>query len=334
MQLEREIGKSGIKASAVGLGTWAMGGWMWGGGDDDASVTAIRAALDAGTTLIDTAPAYGLGRAEELVGRAIEGRRDEVVVVTKCGLVWNGQGDGQGGKPFVEQDGRMIHRYLGAQSVRNELETSLKRLRTDHVDVLITHWQDPTTPIAETMDALLSLKKEGKVKAIGISNASVDDLKAYMAAGQVDCVQEAYNMLDRGLEKTLLPVCREGGISVISYSSLALGLLTGTIGPDRVFNGDDLRRDNPRFSVENRERVASFAATLEPIAKRHGVAVGEVVIAWTLAQSGITFSLCGARGAKQAAENARAGEVRLSSQDVAAIDATIAAHLGPVAAAA
>jgi methylglyoxal reductase len=334
MQHEREIGKSGIKATAVGLGTWAMGGWMWGGGNDEASVTAIRAALDAGTTLIDTAPAYGLGRAEELVGRAIEGRRDEVVLVTKCGLVWEGQGDGSGGKPFVEQGGTMIHRYLGAQSLRAELESSLKRLRTDHVDVLITHWQDPTTPVAETMDALLKLKTEGKVKAIGISNAGVGDLEAYMAAGQVDCVQEAYNMLDRGLEQTLLPVCRAAGISVISYSSLALGLLTGTIGPARVFNGDDLRRNNPRFSVENRRLVSSFASSLAPIAKRHGVAVGEVVIAWTLAQSGITFSLCGARDATQARQNARAGELRLSGDELTAIDAAIAAYLGPVAAAA
>ena len=334
MQLEREIGKSGIKASAVGLGTWAMGGWMWGGGNDDVSVTAIRAALDAGTTLIDTAPAYGLGRAEELVGRAIEGRRNEVVLVTKCGLVWEGQGGGKGGKPFVEQDGRMIHRYLGAQSVRDELEASLKRLRTDHVDVLITHWQDPTTPIEETMDALLRLKQEGKTRAIEISNAGVDDLKAYIAAGQVDCVQEAYNMLDRGLEKTLLPICRTEGISVISYSSLALGLLTGTIGPERVFNGDDLRRSNPRFSVESRRLVTHFAAELKPIAQRHGVEVGEVVIAWTLAQSGITFSLCGARNAAQATANARAGEVKLSTAELVAIDTAIAAHLGPVAAAA
>lgn len=329
MQLEREIGTSGIKASAVGLGTWAMGGWMWGGGDDDASVTAIRASLDAGVTLIDTAPAYGLGRAEEVVGRGIAGRRDEVVLVTKCGLVW----DNPGGRPFVEQDGKTIHRYLGAQSVRAELEASLKRLRTDHVDVLITHWQDPTTPIAETMGALLALKKEGKCRAIGISNANTDDLDAYVAAGQVDCVQEAYNMLDRGLEKTLLPVCRREGIAVISYSSLALGLLTGRIGPEREFTGDDLRRNSPRFSVENRKRVADFACALEPIARRHGCEVGEVVIAWTLAQPGITFSLCGARNAAQAVENARAGEVRLSADELAAIDDAILAHLGPVAAA-
>ena len=334
MQLEREIGKSGIKASAVGLGTWAMGGWMWGGGDDDASVTAIRAALDAGLTLIDTAPAYGLGRAEELVGRAIEGRRDEVVVVTKCGLVWDGQGDGQGGRPFVEQDGKTIHRYLGAQSVRDELEASLKRLRTDHVDVLITHWQDPTTPIAETMDALLALKKEGKIKAIGISNASVDDLDAYIAAGQVDCVQEAYNMLDRGLEKTLLPVCRREGIAVISYSSLALGLLTGRIGPERMFTRRRSQAQQSALLGRKPQAGGQFRGELEPIAKRHGVAVGEVVIAWTLAQPGITFSLCGARNAAQAAENARAGELSLSAAELAAIDAAIAAHLGPVAAAA
>ncbi len=330
MQVEREIGKSGIMASAVGLGTWAMGGWMWGGGDDEASVCAIRAALDAGLTLIDTAPAYGLGRAEDVVGRATQGRRDEVVLVTKCGLVW----DNAGGRPFVEQDGKMIHRYLGAQSVRNELEASLKRLRTDHVDVLITHWQDPTTPIAETMDALLALKKEGKARAIGISNASVEDLDAYVAAGQVDCVQEAYNMLDRGLEKTLLPVCHRQGISVISYSSLALGLLTGRIGPEREFTGDDLRRGNPRFSVDNRGRVARFSAQIEPIAKRHKAEVADVVIAWTLAQPGITFSLCGARNAAQAAENARAGEISLSADELVAIDAAVSAHLGPVAAAA
>lgn len=330
MQMQREIGASGIPASAVGLGTWAMGGWLWGGGDDEASVAAIRAALDAGVTLVDTAPAYGLGRAESLVGRAIEGRRDEVVLVTKCGLVW----DTDKGRPFVGQDDKTIHRYLGAESVRQELEASLRRLRTDHVDVLITHWQDPTTPIAETMEALLALKAEGKARAIGISNASVEDLAAYRAAGQVDCVQEAYNMLDRGLEQTLLPPCRGAGIAVISYSSLALGLLTGRIGPERAFDGDDLRRTNPRFSAENRRLVAAFAADLGGIARDHGVEVADVVIAWTLAQPGITFALCGARNADQARANARAGELRLAPDELAAIDRAIATHLGPVAAAA
>lgn len=323
----RSIGTSGIKASAVGLGTWAMGGWLWGGGDDAASIAAIRAALEEGITLIDTAPAYGLGRAEQVVGRAIAGRRDEVVLVTKCGLVW----DTDQGRAFVDQEGKSIHRYLGAASVRAELEASLTRLGTDHVDVLITHWQDPTTPIAETMETLLALKAEGKTRAIGISNASADDLAAYLAVGQLDCVQEAYNMLDRGLESSLLPTCRAQDVAVISYSSLALGLLTGRIGAGRKFEGDDLRRTNPRFSPENLARVASFAATVAPIAQAHQANIGQIVIGWTLAQPGITFSLCGARNADQAIENARAGAVQLSTADLAAVDAAIAAHLGPVA---
>lgn len=323
----RSIGASGLEASAVGLGTWAMGGWLWGGGDDAASVAAIRASIAAGVTLIDTAPAYGLGRAETLVGQAIAGRRDEVVLVTKCGLVW----DTEEGRPFVAQDGKMIHRHLGAASIRAELEASLARLGTDRVDVLITHWQDPTTPIAETMEALLALKAEGKTLAIGISNASPDDLAAYLAAGPVDCIQDCFNMLDRGLEATLLPTCRDQDIAVLSYSSLAAGLLSGRIGPDRRFTGDDLRGANPRFSPENLARVAAFGADLAPLCGAHGADLGGIVIAWTLAQPGVTVALCGARNPAQAAENARAGALRLSAADLEAIDAAIAAHLGPVA---
>jgi methylglyoxal reductase len=322
-QMLREIGKTGIKASAVGLGTWAMGGWMWGGGDDKASIEAIQASLDEGLTLIDTAPAYGLGKAEELVGKAIQGRRDEVVLVTKCGLIWSGAG----GRPFVEQDGMTIHRFLGPASIRAEIESSLRRLRTDHLDVYITHWQDPTTPIAETMETLLALKAEGKTRAIGISNASPEDLKAYIAAGQIDCIQEAYNMLDRKIEHSLIPTCAENGISVISYSSMALGLLTGTINPDRVFDGDDLRRENPRFAPANLRRIKDFSEEIAPITKAHGATTAQVVIAWTVSQLGISFALCGARNAEQALDNAKAGRLRLSSGDLAKIDAAAARHL-------
>ena len=150
----REIGRSGIRASAVGLGTWAIGGWMWGGTDEDASVAAIRAAIDAGVSLIDTAPAYGMGRSEEIVGKAIAGRRDEVVLATKCGLVWHTDR----GNHFFDQAGRPVHRFLGRNSIAHELDASLRRLGTDHIDLYITHWQDPTTPIAETMDALEDLR--------------------------------------------------------------------------------------------------------------------------------------------------------------------------------
>jgi len=329
-QLIREIGKSGVSASAIGLGTWAMGGWMWGGHDDVNSIKAIQASVDAGITLIDTAPAYGLGRAEELVGKAIEGRRDQVVIATKCGMVW----DTDKGNYFVDEHDKKIHRYLGAESVRSELETSLKRLRTDYVDLYITHWQDPTTPISETMGALLDLKKEGKIRSIGISNVNADEMKQYLAAGQLDSIQECYNMLERQLEDELVPLCVENNVAILSYSSMALGLLSGKIGPDRVFEGDDLRRENPKFSVENRKRVAEFMKVLQPIADAHNVQPGQIVIAWTIAQKGITFSLCGARNAQQAAENAKAGEIVLGADELAIIDKAISAHLGPVARAA
>ena len=329
-QLIREIGKSGVSASAIGLGTWAMGGWMWGGHDDANSIKAIQASIDAGITLIDSAPAYGLGRAEEIVGKAIEGRRDQVVIATKCGLVW----DTDKGNYFVDEHDKKIHRYLGAKSVRAELEASLKRLRTDYVDLFITHWQDPTTPVSETMGELEDLKREGKIRAIGISNVNAAEMKDYLAAGQLDCIQECYNMLDRQLEDELLPLCLKNEVAVLSYSSMALGLLSGKISPDRVFEGDDLRRENPKFSVENRKRVAEFMDVLRPIASTHNVAPGQVVIAWTVAQPGITFSLCGARNAQQAIENALAGDVVLSSDEIAVIDNAIAVHLGPVARAA
>jgi aryl-alcohol dehydrogenase-like predicted oxidoreductase len=327
-QLIRDLGRSGVRATAVGLGTWAIGGWMWGGTDEGEAVAAIKASLDAGVSMIDTAPAYGLGRSEEIVGRAIAGRRDEVVLATKCGLNWH---SGKGNH-FFDQDGVPVHRYLGRDGIIHELEESLKRLRTDYIDLYITHWQDPTTPIDETMDALERLKSAGKIRAIGASNLSPADLETYVAAGPLDAVQEKYSMLDRGIERTLLPVAQLHEVSAIAYSSLALGLLTGRIRPDRVFEGDDLRRANPRFSVENRARVKRLADALAPIAEAHGASMAQIVIAWTLDQPGIGFVLCGARNAVQARDNARAGELRLSAGDLAAIDAAAATHLTALAA--
>lgn len=188
--LTRSIGSSGIEASAIGLGTWAIGGWMWGGTDEPEAIAAIRASLDAGVTLIDTAPAYGMGRSEEIVGAAIAGRRDEVVLVTKCGLVWHTDK----GRHFFDQNDKPVHRYLGPESIAHELDESLRRLRTDHIDLYLTHWQDPTTPIAETMGALEDLRAKGKIRAIGASNVTRADLAAYLAAGRLDAIQEQYSM--------------------------------------------------------------------------------------------------------------------------------------------
>ncbi|MCX2721400.1 aldo/keto reductase [Roseibium salinum] len=326
--LTREIGRSGIQASAIGLGTWAIGGWMWGGTDETRSIEAIQASIDAGVTLIDTAPAYGQGLAEEIVGKAIQGRRDEVVLATKCGLVWHTQK----GNHFFDYDGKPVHRYLGKDAIVYEIEQSLKRLGTDYIDHYITHWQDPTTPIEETMEALELLKSQGKIRSVGASNTSPEDVAAYVAAGQLDAIQEEYSMVKRDIETSLVPLCLKNDVSILSYSSLALGLLTGKIGPERVFSGDDQRKDNPRFSQENRQKVARLMEAIAPVAETHGATKAQVVIAWTLQQPGITFSLCGARTPEQGVENAQAGRIRLSSSDLQTISKAAETHLTQLAA--
>ncbi|MDR6266664.1 aldo/keto reductase [Roseobacter sp. N2S] len=321
--LTRPIGASGIEASAIGLGTWAIGGWMWGGTDETRSIAAIQASIDEGVSLIDTAPAYGQGVAEEIVGKAIKGRRDKVVLATKCGLVWHTQQ----GNPFFDYDGKPVHRYLGKDAIVYEVEQSLKRLGTDYIDHYITHWQDPTTPIAETMEALETLKTQGKIRSIGASNTSAADITAYVAAGQLDAIQEEYSMVKRDIETTLLPVAMAANVSALSYSSLALGLLSGKMGPDRRFEGDDQRKDNPRFSAANRQKIAALMEQISPVAETHNATLAQTVIAWTLQQPGISFSLCGARTPEQARENAAAGRLRLSEQDLTPIGAAASAHL-------
>lgn len=319
-----ELGRSGIRCEAIGLGTWAMGGWMWGGGDDAAAIDAIRASLDAGVRLIDTAPAYGLGRAEQLVGAALDGRRDDAVLVTKCGLVWHTRQ----GTHFFDEAGQPVHRFLGRESIFHEVEESLSRLRTDRIDLYITHWQDATTPVAETMDALLTLKRQGKIRAIGVSNVDAPTLAEYLKHGPVDAIQERYSLIDREIEATLLPLCRQHGIAVLGYSSLALGLLAGPIDARREFSGDDQRRDNPRFSAANRMKLQAFFAELEPLRAKLQCSFAQLMIAWTTAGGRVTVALCGARTPQQAIENAGAGALELDAGALALVDAAADRHLG------
>lgn len=315
------LGNSGIECSAVGLGTWAMGGWMWGGNDDAAALASIQAALDADVSFVDTAPAYGLGHAEELVGKAIQGRREKVVLATKCGLVWHTKK----GTHFFNENGHDVYRYLGRDSIEHELNESLKRLKTDYVDLYYTHWQDETTPIAETMEALLALKAKGKIRAIGISNSNAAVLAEYLKFGSVDAAQEKYSLIDREIELDLLPLCRANNVSLHGYSSLALGLLAGPIDPKREFTGDDQRKDNPRFSAANRESLAAFFQDIREITDFHGCSFGQLMIAW--ATEYIDIALCGARTPQQARENANAGHVEVSEQEISAIAGAAAKHL-------
>jgi methylglyoxal reductase len=308
----RPLGASGIEASVVGLGAWAIGGWMWGGTDERKSVEAIQASIDAGINFIDTAPAYGMGVSETIVGKALAGRRDQVVIATKCGIVWHTDK----GMPFISQSGKPMHRYLGPESIRYEVEQSLKRLNTDRIDLYQTHWQDETTPIEETMTTLLALKREGKIRAIGVSNATVEQIEAYRHVGPVDSGQEKYSMLDRGLESEYLPYALKNNIAVLAYSPLALGLLTGKVGPEREFPADDLRHNNPRFSVESRNQVMAMLDKMRPIAEKHELSPAQLVIAWTIAQPGLTHALVGARNTQQAGENAVAGNAALSHEEL------------------
>lgn len=323
----RPLGQSGIEASVVAFGAWVTGGWMWGGASDEESIDAIHAAIDAGTNFIDTAPVYGFGVSEEVVGKAIRDRRDKVVLATKCALVTN---PSVGTKHFTsnargfDDHGLVqVNRYAHPDSIKREIEGSLKRLQTDYIDLYQTHWQDPTTPIADTMGVLMELKQQGKIRAIGVSNASSADMDEYRKVGPLDSDQEKFSMLARDIERDQLPYSLEHDIAVLAYSPLAQGLLTGKLGPDRQFPPGDIRGIRPLYSVENRRRVAAMLAKMQPIADGHGVPITHVVIAWTLAQPGLTHVLCGARTVEQARENAAAGDLVLTDEELGVVNDAI-----------
>lgn len=312
----RKIGRSDIKASALGLGTWAIGGgpW-WGDTDDDESIKTIQTAIDAGITLIDTAPVYGFGRSEAVVGKAIMGRRDKVILSTKCGLWW---GDDRGAF-FFEIEGIKVNRSLQNATIRQELEASLRRLGTDYIDIYHTHWQaiEPDkTPIAETMECLLRLKKEGKIRTIGVSNVDLSHLDEYLSAGSIDVNQARYSMLDRTIEVEILSFCRENKISIMAYSPLEQGLLTGKISMSRQFGKDEHRNQIPWFKPVNRKAVLDMLDDWKPLAESYGCTLAQLVIAWTLQKPGITFTLCGARHPQQAVENALACGIKLKDEDI------------------
>jgi len=313
---KRKIGKSNIDASVICLGTWAIGGgpW-WGDSDDQESIKAIKASVDAGITFIDTAPAYGFGHSEEVVGKAVKGIRDKVVLSTKCGLWWHGDE----GTHFFDMDGYTVRRCLKPETMRRELELSLKRLDTDYIDLYITHWQeagDSPTPIADTMGCLLDFKKEGKIRAIGASNTSLDDIREYTKNGQLDAVQERYTMLDRHLEPDYTNLCGELGVSIMAYSTLEQGLLTGKIGMDAVFSDTEYRNEIPWFKPENRRKVLSMLSGWKDLTAKYDCTLAQLVVAWTAVQKGITFPLVGARKERHAQENAKAGALTIEADDI------------------
>ncbi len=320
-----ELGRTEIELPVVSLGTWAIGGWYWGGSDDAESIRAIREAIELGTTAIDTAPVYGFGHAEKIVGKAIEERRERVILMTKVGLRWD---DPRGEVYFDTADARgrelRVRRNARPDSVRVEVDHSLERMKVDVLDLVQVHWPDPQTPIAETMGALLDLRAKGKLRAIGVCNYDVVQMEeAVRALGDVPLAsnQIEYSLVARKSEKDVLPRARELGVGVLAYSPLEQGLLSGKVDARRTFPAGDGRAKRPTFQPANRAKVrAALTAAVEPIAARHGRTVAQIVLAWTAAQPAVTSVLAGARRVDQARENAAAGDLALTPDELTSID--------------
>ncbi|WP_434045243.1 MULTISPECIES: aldo/keto reductase [Sorangium] len=301
-----------IPASRIGLGTWAIGGYQWGGADDDVSVRTIHAALDLGINLIDTAPAYGFGHSEEVVGRAIaeRGQRDRVVLATKVGL---------------ERRGDALVRNGTRPQILEEIELSLSRLRTDYIDLYQVHWPDPQTPYEETAEALLELQREGKIRAIGVSNYPIDAMLRFRAVAPIASAQPPLNLFERQAEADILPWCRDNGVATLTYGALCRGLLSGAIDEKTEFLGDDLRRVDPKFQPPRFAQYLDAVRRLERLARdRYGRSVLALAVRWVLDQPGVSVALWGARRPEELAPMKDVMGWSLDDEARAHIDAVLA----------
>jgi aryl-alcohol dehydrogenase-like predicted oxidoreductase len=277
-----QIGSSPLSFSRIALGTWAIGGWMWGGTDEAESIATIRAAVENGINVIDTAPAYGFGRSEEIVGKALaEGRlRSKVSIATKVGLEWH--------------DGNVV-RNAGRKRIFDELHASLRRLRTDYIDLYQVHWPDPAVPIEETAEAMRTLYDLGRIRAIGVSNFSIEQIERFQTVAPLHSLQSPYNLFERGIERDALPYCREHGIAALGYGALCRGLLSGRMRSDTRFVGDDLRKIDPKFQAPRLAQYLAAVAQLDGFAReRYGKGVIHLAVRWMLDQGAAT-ALWGAR---------------------------------------
>ncbi len=321
---KRKLGNSELELSPVALGAWAIGGWMWGGSDRKESIGAIHACLDQGISTIDTAPVYGFGQSETILGEAIKGRRDKYEILTKCGLKWEGT---KGEFHFTTRDNdgkvRDLYKYSGRDSLIKECEESLKRIGTDYIDLFQTHWPDNTTPMEEAMEAFDILLKQGKIRAAGVSNYSLDQMKRASSAVQISSNQLAYSMVRREIEEDIVPWCLENNCGILAYSPLQRGLLTGKITPDYPFSPGDSRPETPHFKINNLIKTNKFLEVLKPVAEGKGATLAQLVIQWTLMQPGITVALVGARNAEQVEQNAGSMNITLSPEEIGFIDAEL-----------
>ncbi|PKK38041.1 aldo/keto reductase [Siphonobacter sp. SORGH_AS_0500] len=318
----RELGESALQVSALTFGAWAIGGWMWGGADRKEAVEAIKASLDEGVTSIDTAPVYGMGVSEEIVAEALQGvARDKVQILTKFGMRWDVK---QGDFAFHTQnnDGQEIdvYKYAGKDSVIQECENSLRRLKTDYIDLYQIHWPDSTTPISETMEALDILQKQGKIRAAGVCNYSTAQFMEAEETLSLASNQVPYSMVERSIEKELVPYAMARQKAIIAYSPLQRGILTGKIKPGHQFGEGDTRSGSRFYQPENLTKINAFLDEIRPMAQEKGATLSQLVIRWTIEQPGITVALVGARNAEQAIQNAQSIHISLSPEEIGVIN--------------
>jgi aryl-alcohol dehydrogenase-like predicted oxidoreductase len=315
-----DIGGLPVPASRIGLGTWAIGGWMWGGTSAKEAVQTIQSAVDQGINLIDTAPVYGFGRSEELVGRALmtDGRRARTIIATKVGVEWvNGR----------------IYRNSSAERIREEVESSLRRLRTDYIDLYQAHWPDPSVPVEDTAAVLGRLLTEGKIRAIGVSNFSVEQIQRFRTVAPLHTVQPPFNLFERAAEHLIIPYARAQGMTVLAYGALCRGLLTGAITAASTFPSDDLRSVDPKYQQPRFGQYLAAVAALQELARdRYGKSVLALAVRWVL-DSGPTIALWGARQPRHLLPVAEALGWHLDAETMRTIDrilvATIHDPVGP-----
>lgn len=323
----RRIGDTDLLVSEITFGAWAAGGWMWGGNDRMEAIKAIRSAYDHGVTAIDTAPIYGQGTSEEIVGEAIKGfPRDKVQLLTKFGMRWD-LAKGDFAFKSKMNDGRDIdiYRYAGRASIKKEVEDSLKRLGTDYIDLYQIHWPDTTTPLQETFETVAELIREGKIRYAGVCNYNRALMQEAMKFVKIVSNQVPYSMVNRGIEAETVPYCIENKMAILAYSPLERGLLTGKMKVRHQFATGDHRSKNPYFTDESIAKTNGFLNKIKPIAEKRNATLAQLALRWTLQRPGITVALAGARNEGQAIQNAKASGWSISEEDMASITAELEA---------
>ena len=318
--MKRKLGTSDVEVTPLAMGAWAIGGWAWGGNEEKDSIAAIQAYVDNGITTIDTAPVYGFGHSEELVGKAIKNMdRSTVQILTKFGMVWDME---KGDYVFdaVDNNGvtRKVHRYGGYETALRDVEDSLRRLQTDYIDLIQLHWPDTTTPIDETMRAMEKMLQDGKVRAVGVCNYNAAQLREAEQTVKLASNQMPYSMLKRDIEKEVVPYALENNLSIIAYSPMERGLLTGKYQTQQTLAEGDHR--NEYFKRFDFNAVKKLTDNLHELSAKYNATTAQLVLAWTFHQPAVATALAGARNAQQAEENSKAMHIAISNDDLKLIE--------------